>query len=84
MFDVKGTTEQFIQYLQSYYGKREDGLRATTQTANVMKIPIFQDGLVTEGVGLPESPLPPEQPPAQMAQQLNGMFPGPYDPMRLN
>ena len=83
MIDAKGITEQFIQYLQSYYGNRGSSPITATQTANVMKIPIFQDGL--GGGEIAPEPMPMGGgPQPDMAQQLNGMFPGPHDPMRMN
>lgn len=80
MIDSKDFMAQFLQYLQSYYGGRAGASPTTVQT-NILKIPLFQEGLAkaesAPQYGAMDSGM-------GMAQQLNGLFPGPYDPMRLN
>lgn len=86
MVNSKDFMAQFLQYLQSYYGGKA-GTPATTIQTNILKMPIFQEGLaeaqpepqygaMDQGMGMGQD--------MGMAQQLNGLFPGPYDPMRLN
>jgi hypothetical protein len=96
MLDGKEFLKGFMAYLRDYYGLKEAVLPASLQP-NLPKLPLFQQtdqptdmtglqdmgtdmdmqgmgGLLgaTGGMGL------------GMPQELNGLFPGPYDPMRLN
>lgn len=84
MIDSKEFVAGFLQYLQSYYGGAS-GRAPATEHANLPKLPLFQD--TTDRVEFPgemmgqgmEQGLSME--PDGMAQQLNGLFPGPYDRM---
>lgn len=76
MLESKEFMEQFLQYLQTYYGMgREQSGRYVARQTNTALIPLFQDSSQAEEPAYDDQ---------MMAEQLNGMFPGPYDPMRLN
>ena len=70
--------KQFLAYLSTYYG-RENTMRAprASRVPNLTIMPVFQTNKEEEG-------LMPEQENPYMAAELNGLFPGPYDSMRLN
>jgi hypothetical protein len=84
MVDPKDFMAQFLQYLQTYYGGKA-GVPVTTAQTNILKMPIFQEGMAEvqpepQFGGMPQG----MGQDMGMAQQLNGLFPGPNDPMRLN
>ena len=74
----KDFLDQFLQYLQSYYGGRGGSPKGMSPVANLLKMPIFQ------AASTDTEPQMPEMDEMGMANQLNDLFPGPYDPMRLN
>lgn len=85
MIDSKEFLTGFLQYLQSYYGAAS-GRAPVTEHANLPKLPLFQQTNATPefpGEMMPSMGQPQEMTadPAGMAQQLNGLFPGPYDRM---
>lgn len=79
MVKPKDFMEGFMAYLQDYYGGQKQTV--STNTPNIVKVPLFQESSVPDPV---DPAMMEQQNPMGMAQKLNGMFPGPYDPMRLN
>ena len=83
MVKPKDFMEGFMAYLQEYYGGQKQ--MVSTDTPNAVKVPLFQEASVPAPVDPAQMEQQmPQQNPMGMAQELNGMFPGPYDPMRLN
>jgi hypothetical protein len=92
MLDGKEFLKGFMAYLRDYYGLKEAVLPASLQP-NLPKLPLFQQ------TDQPEPQMPDMGMPDMgmggllgatggmdmgVPQELNGLFPGPYDPMRLN
>lgn len=76
----KAFLEGFMRYLQAYYGAGRDRITShPTLQGNQPVMPLFQ-----EGSGALEELEEDFGEAGMMAEELNGMFPGPYDPMRLN
>jgi hypothetical protein len=85
MIDPKTFTKDFLAYLADYYGRKDATLPASL-LPNMPKLPLFQQVEVEpqmdmgfEGMGMGDMGMG-----ASEMGQLNGLFPGPYDPMRMN
>lgn len=97
MIDNKEFLRGFLQYLQSYYGQASmfetNGIAPTYP--NQPRLSLFQEGQVPNtdqfpgmmDQGMVQQPMGgmnqlPALPGETLGQELNGMFAGPYDPMR--
>lgn len=91
MVDSKMFMAGFLKYLQDYYGMTYGTLHRATGLSNTLKVPLFQESIdVTKefdammalegeeapGMGEDEFGMPMG---GLAADDLNGMFPGPYD-----
>ena len=92
MLDANTFMKGFLKYLQDYYGMDYEQARRATGFANVMKVPLFQERELfmeeAEFMNQMMAQDPMEQSGGMMggdlfADDLNSMFPGPYDPVRM-
>ena len=94
MLDGKDFLKGFLGYLRDYYGLKGSVLPASLQP-NLPRLPLFQQadqlmpdmdmgGLLGATGGMADMETYFDMQGMGMSQQLNSLFPGPHDPMRLN
>lgn len=97
MLDGKDFLKGFLGYLRDYYGLKGSALPASLQP-NLPKLPLFQQadqptepqmpdmgmGGLLGATGMMDMETDLDMQGMGIPQQLNSLFPGPHDPMRLN